>query len=178
MRFSHNHPHPGGSTQWIGSAQVWVSRDGKPPSEDSLVTPSEPPINWERYALKPKSWLFTSTRIGDISPMAAAIDSGVGDLRLGDEEPPFAIWRMNVDESARIFEIHSPNDWHRLCVEYPAEGNSGDNSGNEPGFSRYPDKLVPGLVEGSPRLGRRSPVLRRLPNLGAGQGRVRTWLDS
>ena len=123
--------------------QVWVSRDGSPPSADSLVTPSEPPTRWERYALKPTRWLFTSTQIGDISPMAAAIDFGVGDLRMGNEKPPYAVWRMNVDESARIFEIHSPSDWHRLCVEYPAEGNSGRHAGNEPDFSRDAGKLVP-----------------------------------
>ena len=123
--------------------QVWVSKDGKPPSEDSLVTPSEPPTRWERYALKPEGWLFTSTQIGDISPMAAAIDYGVGDLRVGGEKPPYAVWRMEVDESARIFEIHGPNDWHRLCVEYPAEGNSGCAAGNEPDFSLDPGKLVP-----------------------------------
>ncbi len=123
--------------------QVWVSRDGSPPSEDSLVTPSEPPTHWERYALKPAGWLFTSTQIGDISPMAVAIDFGVGDLQPAYEGPPYAVWMMNVDESARIFEIHGPNDWHRLCVEYPAEGNSGRHAGNEPDFSRDAGRLVP-----------------------------------
>ena len=38
--------------------QVWVSRDESPPSENSLVTPSEPPTRWERYALKPAGGLF------------------------------------------------------------------------------------------------------------------------
>ena len=123
--------------------QVWVSRDGSPPSEDSLVTPSGPPTRWERYALKPVGGMFTSTMIGDISPMAATIDFGVGDFRPWYGEPPYAIWRMNVDESARIFEIHDPDDWHLLCVNYPAEGNSGRHAGNEPDFSRDPGRLVP-----------------------------------
>ena len=120
--------------------QIWVSRDGNPPSKDSLVTPSESPTRWECYALKPVGGMFTSTMIGDISPMAATIDFGVGDFRPWYGKPPYAIWRMNVDESARIFEIHGPNDWHRLCVEYPAEGNSGRN---EPDFSHDAGKLVP-----------------------------------
>lgn len=124
--------------------QVWVSEDGSPPSEDSLITPSEPPTRWERYALKPVGGLFTSTMIGRVSPMLAAIALGVGDLRLGFGQPPYAIWRMEVDPSARIFEIHSPNDWHDLCVSYPAEGNSGRHAGNEPDFSRDPRRLVPG----------------------------------
>lgn len=121
-------------------SQVWVSRDENPPSKDSLVTPSEPPTRWERYALKPVDGLFTSTMVGDISPMAATIDFGVGDFRPWYEDPPYAVWRMNVDASARIFEIHGSDDWHRLCVEYPAEGNSGRN---EPDFSRDAGRLVP-----------------------------------
>ena len=123
--------------------QVWVSRDGKPPSKDSLVTPSEPPRPWERYALKPIGGMFTSTMIGDISPMAATIDFGVGDLRPWYGKPPYAIWRMEVDPSAYVFEIHGPDDWHTLCVNYPAEGNSGRHATNEPDFSRDPGKLVP-----------------------------------
>ena len=123
--------------------QVWVSRDESPPSEDSLITPSEPPTRWERYALKPTGGLFTSTQVGSISPMAAAIDFGVGDFRPWYGQPPYAVWRLDVDESARIFEIHGPNDWHRLCVEYPAEGNSGRHAGNEPDFSRDACRLVP-----------------------------------
>ena len=119
--------------------QVWVSKDGSPPSKDSLITPSEPPTGWERYALKPGRRLFTSTQIGDVSPMVAAIDFGVGDLRMGDEDPPYAVWRMEVDQSARIFEIHGPDDWHTLCMNYPAEGSAR----NEPDFSRDPGKLVP-----------------------------------
>lgn len=123
--------------------QIWISEDGSPPSEDSLITPSEPSTRWERYALKPVGGLFTSTMTEGISPMLAVIDLGVGDLRPAFGEPPYRMWRMEVDPSARIFEIHGPNDWHRLCVEYPAEGNSGRAAGNEPDFSRDPGKLVP-----------------------------------
>ena len=124
-------------------SQIWVSEDGSPPSEDSLITPSEHPTRWERYALKSAGGLFTSTQIGEISPMVAAIDCGVGDLRPAFGKPPYALWRMIVDPSARIFEIHGPNDWHRLCVEYPAEGNSGRHAGNEPDFSCDSGRLVP-----------------------------------
>lgn len=123
--------------------QIWVSKDGNPPSEDSLTTPSEPPRGWERYALKPSEWMFTSTQVGDISPMTTALDYNVGDLRLAFGQPPYAIWRMEVDPSARVFEIHGPNDWHNLCVNYPAEGNSGRDAANEPDFSCDPGKLVP-----------------------------------
>ena len=123
--------------------QVWVSRDESPPSKDSLINPSEPPTRWERYALKPTGGLFTSTQVGSFSPMAAAIDFGVGDFRPWYGKPPYSVWRMEVDESARIFGIHGPSDWHRLCVEYPAEGNSGRHAGNEPDFSRDAGRLVP-----------------------------------
>ena len=133
------------STAWwfeplVRERQIWVSKDGSPPSIDSLITPSEPPTRWERYAHKPVGGLFTSTLIGNISSMLVAIDLGVGDLRPAFGQPPYAIWRMDVDESARVFEIDGSDAWHRLCVDYPAEGNSGRN---EPDFSRDPGKLVP-----------------------------------
>ena len=124
-------------------SQTWVSHDGSPPSEGEFVAPTAPLTHWERYAQKSAGGIYTSTMYGDISPMLAAIGYGAGDLRPAFEKPPYAVWRMDVDDSARIYEIDGAHAWHRLCVEYPAEGNVGGRAGNEPDFSRDPRKLVP-----------------------------------
>ena len=118
--------------------QIWVSEDGSPPDEESLIVPSEPPDRWERYAQKTTGGLYTSTLIGNTSPMSAAICDGVGDFRPAFGKPPYAVWKMEISKSARILEIHSPHDWHRLCVDYPA---SYDDSGGAPDFSGDPGRL-------------------------------------
>ena len=122
--------------------QTWVSDDGSPPDEESLITPTEPPDRWERYAQKTRGGLYTTTLIGDTSPMTAAICDGVGDFRPAFSKPPYAVWKMTVDDAARILEIHSAHDWHRLCVEYPASDDD-RRPGQVPDFSGDPGRLEP-----------------------------------
>ena len=141
---------------WFGpldiAHQVWVPRDGQPPSEAQLVTPVQPPSqaqlatpvqpppSFERYAQK-LAWGFcTSTLIQETSSMFAAIDCGVGDIRQAYSGPPYAFWQMTVDTSARVFEIDGPQAWHNLCVRYPAEGTADRGS---PDFSGDKGRLVP-----------------------------------
>ena len=120
--------------------QIWVSDDGSLPERESLIVPSEPSDGWELYAQKTKGGLFTSTLIGDTSPMSAAICSGVGDFRPGFGTPPYGVWRMVIDDAARILEIHSAHDWHSLCVRYPASGDE-RHPGATPDFSDTPGRL-------------------------------------
>ena len=122
--------------------QIWASDDGSPPDEESLITPTEPPDRWERYAQKTRGGLYTTTLIGDTSPMTAAICDGVGDFRPAFSKPPYAVWKMTVDDAARILEIHSAHDWHRLCVEYPASDDD-RRPGQVPDFSGDPGRLEP-----------------------------------
>ena len=122
--------------------QIWVSDDGSPPDEESLITPTEPPDRWERYAQKTGGGLYTTTLIGDTSPMTAAICDGVGDFRPAFSKPPYAVWRMLIDDAARILEIHSAHDWHRLCVEFPASDDE-RSPGQVPDFSGDPGRLEP-----------------------------------
>ncbi|MCE2457049.1 MAG: hypothetical protein J4G14_04475 [Dehalococcoidia bacterium] len=123
-------------------SQIWISHDGSPPDEKTLVVPSEPSDGWERYAQKTKGGLYTSTLVGNTSPMSAAICDGVGDFRPAFGRPPYAVWRMLIDDAARILEIYSAHDWHSLCVEYPAQHDE-RRPGQVPDFSGDPKQLEP-----------------------------------
>lgn len=37
---------------------------------------------------------------------------------------PHTRWRLAVNRPARIYEIHRPEDWHRLCRRYPRHSDS------------------------------------------------------
>ena len=63
--------------------------------------------------------LYTSTEYDNVSAYAVGAHTrydGLGELKL-----PFARHKVTISTSARIFEIEGPHDWHRLCVEYPAD---------------------------------------------------------
>lgn len=83
---------------------------------------------------------YTSTFIQGTSSLFAAIDHGVGDIRDGYSRPPYSFWQLEVDASARVFEVDGPQSWHNLCLSYPAEGA---NHRSEPDFSGDEGRLVP-----------------------------------
>lgn len=146
IEFLRNIMRQDGASWWFEplnrEMQIWISDDGSPPEEKSLVVPSEPSDRWERYAQKTRGGLYTSTLVGTTSPMSAAICKGVGDFRPAFSAPPYAVWRMLIDDAARILEIHSAHDWHRLCVEYPAPDDE-RRPGQVPDFSGDPRRLEP-----------------------------------
>ena len=82
----------------------------------SRVTTSESAVRWEDYAQRSTGWRITSTLIGGYSCLDTAIASGVGDWTQVDTHRRFA---AEIDESARVFEISSPAEWHALCVSHP-----------------------------------------------------------
>jgi len=41
------------------------------------------------------------------------------DCQFGEAPLPHSRWSLPVTTSPRVFEIHRPSDWHRLCVSYP-----------------------------------------------------------
>lgn len=88
-----------------------------------LRIPATPASPWERYAQQAETARWTSTVIGGRSSLATAIAREVGDLG-------FLRWDrlvpVTAPQDARLAEIHGPDDWHRLCVEHPAE--SGPNT--------------------------------------------------
>lgn len=102
--------------------QAWVSREGKEPSPDAFVTPKSPLNNWERYAQKSGSGLYTSTIFNGEPSALTAADQGIPDLYF---DGPHTSWRLNVKTEARVYEITGPLQWHELCERYPGVGEDG-----------------------------------------------------
>jgi hypothetical protein len=70
---------------------------------------------------KPRSALWTTTALGGPS------SGWVTYLRIGEDgrPPPYRQWRLEVLPSARVYEVHSPEAWRSLCLEYPGDVHSG-----------------------------------------------------
>lgn len=88
-----------------------------------LVSPTEPPSSWERYAQKSRTGRWTSTVRNGRSAMSAAIARGVGDYLGGSEWS--TLTSVVVPDQVPVREIHSPYDWHALCVDHPAVDDQG-----------------------------------------------------
>ena len=41
------------------------------------------------------------------------------DIGVGEAPPPHSRWSLPITAEPRVFEIHRPRDWHRLCTMYP-----------------------------------------------------------
>ena len=126
--------HPGASW-WFEpldlERQVWVEHGREPfgvePLDAPLDTtkwtrPRTPPDEWERYAQKPRGLQYTSTLAGSDSSLLVGYDKGVGDLITGF---PAKCWELQISANVRVYEIHGPGDWNRLCARYPARGFEG-----------------------------------------------------
>ena len=117
--------HPA-TAWWFGpidlNNQVWISHDNVAPDTANWQRPKSPPGRWERYAQKPQSkqYQYTSTLIEGDTSLFFAFDRWVDDLSFWS--PPFQCWRLRLPPSIRVFEVHGPEDWNRLCVRYPAKG--------------------------------------------------------
>ena len=104
------------------SRQIWISFDGSTFSEQQWRSPSKPLSGWERKAQKPAQRLCTSTGYGAKSSQLAAYDLWVGDHIC---DFPLVCYQLAIPDDYQIFEIHSPEDWHSLCLEHPARRRDG-----------------------------------------------------
>ncbi|RAQ94740.1 hypothetical protein A4R35_04275 [Thermogemmatispora tikiterensis] len=108
-----------GAANWFSDLdrqhQEWVSVTGQPPQAAAFVPDLRP---WGAGITKPRQALWTSTSLSESS------SNWLHYLRLRSEppflDPPFRRWRLFVAPSARVYEIHGPQDWHDLCRAYPA----------------------------------------------------------
>jgi hypothetical protein len=86
-----------------------------------LPVPTGPIDRWETYAQKPLRTLVTSTEL-DVPPDEQIRSGAHATLACGstDWEPTFPVRlaRVDVAPSARIYEVDSPGDWHRLVLKY------------------------------------------------------------
>ena len=107
-------------------AQAWLSIliYGAPPDTMTWSRPASPSGRWERYAQKPYVYQTTSTLYGPhLTSELVAYHERVGDYLC---EFPLAWWSVRFLEEVRVFEIHGPSDWHKLCVTYLARGTEDD----------------------------------------------------
>ena len=108
--------------------QIWISRDGRTFSEHQWHSQYEGALGWERYAQKPYQRLRTSTGYGVTSSLLVAYDFQLGDYIC---EFPLVCYQLVIPDDYQIFEIHGPEDWHRLCEDHPAPGTG--NTGRRDG---------------------------------------------
>ena len=73
---------------------------------------------FETYAQRPDGNRLTSTLRGDFSSMDYAMSWGVGDWCEVEHSKRV---RASIDPSARVYEVNSPEDWHRLCARWPSK---------------------------------------------------------
>ena len=104
--------------------QAWVAHDGETPDPTGWRRPDSPPSRWERYAQKPNSGQYTSTLFDGYASLLIGYEQRAGDM--WPQSWPLECWLMRMSADARIYEIHGPADWHRLCVAYPARGSDDD----------------------------------------------------
>lgn len=108
-----------GTATWFSDLdrdrQEWVSRAGIAP-QVALFHPDLSPYGAGNT--KPRRTLWTSTSV------TARTSSWLQYLPISGEvgrwDPPYPRWRVAVVPSARVYEIHGPQAWHRLCLAYPA----------------------------------------------------------
>lgn len=105
-------------TDWWSSAldrerQLWVAHCSDR-RRRQVVTPSRPSGDGDAYAQRPAGWTFTVTDYNGRTSAHAALAHLVGDE--GDTDFPIDAERMIVDDVARVCEVRSALDWHRLAV--------------------------------------------------------------
>ncbi len=126
-------------------AQIWATNGNEPPSSTKFVPPKPKRLTyWEQCANKSESGMHTCTSFKGKTSFLTAMDisdvHGPNDLTL-EFEFPLKQWRLRVSESARVYEIGSAADWHRLCVDYPAKSArdaSDPEASDAAGWGMYP----------------------------------------
>lgn len=102
-------------------AQVWIEgRSGGPPRPEAFVDPADPErphAGWEAYAQKSVGGLYTCTVVDGMHPVLR--DGAEGDAGDYHPEPGTPLWRLPVDQDARMFEVRDAWDWHALCARHP-----------------------------------------------------------
>lgn len=100
--------------------QVWISPASSAEAPDpSRFVPNLSPFGGDTP--KPRAALWTATTVGSM-PGGWSLY-----LRIGEDgrPPPYRLWRLEALPSARVFEIHGPDDWRALCLRYPGETREG-----------------------------------------------------
>ena len=117
------------SSRWFDSADVeqWWWTDGRTDLIPTLGTGLEQLAFW--WATHPLRALMTTSpfptemlETGIEAPMDLVWDVCFG---------PRARWAFDVDEGARVLDIHGPDDWAALVRRYPLDGTEAYHNGHE-----------------------------------------------
>ena len=93
------------------TAQVWAAQSSVWPMMSELVTDLS---QLHPEAPKPKAAMWTSTFVPrTISPWLDWPENI-------NRREPYKTWRLAVSDTARVAEVHSPEDWWELAHAYPA----------------------------------------------------------
>lgn len=140
--------HPATAWWWAPmdpKRQVWsrVGPESDGPSPGMIVRPTESAesgrriSHWEDYAHRSAHAVRTSTaEMGDETSLLVATHLLAGDIPGRREE--IDRFQMPVRRGARVFEVHSPADWHRLAT---TSGRVVDLSRS--GLRQVPSRTVP-----------------------------------
>jgi hypothetical protein len=115
------------------TAQLLLTGDDEPrPDPMDVPVPAGPSTEWEGYAQKPLPGVATSTELP--VPAAEAIRCGAhAELACGssDWSPGYPVRqaRLHVAPTARVYEVDSAADWHRLVLRY---GDPDAHRGSDP----------------------------------------------
>ena len=133
--------------------QLLVIDDTAHPTSARTVPPASN-VRWGVLPQRPVGWRITSTLWGAYSCVDTAIASGVGDWTQVTSHRRFA---AEIDESARVFEVSGPADWHTLCVSFPRVNQ-------HPNSPAGIDTLSPGLGPCWHAVERRPPDVHGAPD--------------
>ena len=109
-----------GRQLWIGKGIA--SPDTASPDTASWHPPPDPPSRWEVYAQQPAGVQNTSTLFGEHCSLLMAYDVRAGDYW---REYPLACWKLQIAPDVKVYEVLGAEDWHQLCVQYPARRRDG-----------------------------------------------------
>ena len=112
--------------------QAWISHFGDPLDTSAWPRPTSPNGSWSKFTQKPWSEVTSTLRNGDAS-LIIGYDAQVVDMILIPRKTRY--WALQLPPNAKVYQVHGPADWHKLCVSYPDYGE--DDLGKRDG------RLVP-----------------------------------
>ena len=107
--------------------QLWIGYGDHPNAPIELDDQrAAKEIRWQTHAQRPLDWQMTSRMLDGL----ANLDFAARGMGGGGDWMPDRLWRAPIEpiEGARVLEVVSPADWHRLCVDYPSPLLTGRDS--------------------------------------------------
>ena len=132
-------------------AQIWATSRYDTAAPAKFKPPNDAPLTyWEQRTNKSEAGMYTCTSFEGRTSLLTVMDISdvhgpANDLAV-EFEYPLKQWRLRVSESARVYEIDSAADWHKLCANYPARSArdaSDPEVSDAAGWGKYPLATLP-----------------------------------